>query len=206
MACLFHGGRNERDQAMRKVRSNKVGYRIHRSGKLGVCLNLSRLCQPRTVVDVGSGFGTLPLYEAFPNAYFILVEPLREYGASIEAILEKHKGEIHYKAVGNEEGWLEINVNKANPQLSSAFHRTELARIATCCRKERCKLRHLTLFFRTLLQRRVRSYCRSIRKEMSCMCWKALSCYYNRWYQDLLMSFSAAVKDSAYCTHSGGGS
>src|SRR3954447_375084 len=33
---------------------------------------------PRTVIDVGAARGTQPLYEAFPDAYLVLVEPLGE--------------------------------------------------------------------------------------------------------------------------------
>jgi FkbM family methyltransferase len=131
---------------------NRLGYEIHRSGSSGAfdCYKasyLSRLCQPRTVFDVGVGFGTLPLYEAFPNAYFILVEPLMEYEASIKKILAKHKGEIHYKAIGNEEGWLEINVDKADPQLSSAFDRTELTRSGNILQKRKVPITTLDVIF-----------------------------------------------------------
>lgn len=59
----------------------KLGYEVHR--KPGpdsfVGFNpsyLARICQPKTVFDVGIGYGTYPLYEAFPNAKFVLVEPL----------------------------------------------------------------------------------------------------------------------------------
>lgn len=132
---------------------SRLGYQIHRSGSSAVLdlynsSYLSRLCQPRTVVDVGVGFGTLPLYESFPNAYFILVEPLKEYEASIKKILEKHEGEIHYKAVGSEEGWLEINVDKADPQLSSAFDRTELTRNRNVLQKRKVQVTTLDAIFK----------------------------------------------------------
>lgn len=41
--------------------------------------------KPRTVLDVGVAEGTPELYAAFPNAAYLLVEPLEEYRAHLEA-------------------------------------------------------------------------------------------------------------------------
>jgi FkbM family methyltransferase len=130
-----------------------LGYEIHKLGSSAVLDRynssyLSRLCQPRTVFDVGVGFGTFPLYEAFPNAFFILVEPLTEYKESINAILAKYRGEVCYEAVGNEEGRLEINVEKSNIQMSSAFHRTELTRSGRTLEKREVGVTTLDAIFR----------------------------------------------------------
>ena len=38
---------------------------------------------PGTVIDVGAARGTPPLHDAFPNAYFILFEPLKDYFVTI---------------------------------------------------------------------------------------------------------------------------
>ena len=48
-----------------------------------------------TVIDVGVAKGTPPLYEAFPNAYFILIEPVEEFIPDLEAVLSQYSGEYH---------------------------------------------------------------------------------------------------------------
>lgn len=50
---------------------------------------------PATVIDVGVARGTPALYEAFPDAYLILVEPVMEFIPYLEAIVKKHDGEFH---------------------------------------------------------------------------------------------------------------
>jgi|SRR3984957_8302978 FkbM family methyltransferase len=131
---------------------NKFGYEIHRSGSSAVLDRynssyLSRLCQPRTVFDVGVGFGTLSLYEAFPNAFFVLVEPLTEYEESIKEILAHYKGEIHFKAVGNKEGWLEINVNEGARRLNATLGTTELTRRKRTLEKRKVQATTLDTIF-----------------------------------------------------------
>jgi len=109
----------------------KLGYEKRKKGgsryfNLYNPVYLSKICHPQTVIDVGVGCGTYPLYEAFPTSYFVLVEPLEEYKSSINEILSKYKGEVHYKAVGNEKGIIEINVDTVDLSLSTHFDRTKL--------------------------------------------------------------------------------
>lgn len=59
---------------------------------------------PGTVIDVGVARGTPALYEAFPDAYLILVEPVKEFVPHLEAILQKRKGEFHNCALMAEPG------------------------------------------------------------------------------------------------------
>jgi len=87
---------------------------------------LSQLCQPRTVIDVGVGKGTPALYEAFPAARLILVEPLRDYQDYIDQITKKYSCEVHYKAVGSSAKTLEIQVDTANLERSSFAKRSSL--------------------------------------------------------------------------------
>ena len=42
---------------------------------------------PRTVVDVGVAWGTPGLYDAFPEAYYWLFEPVADFEPALEAIL-----------------------------------------------------------------------------------------------------------------------
>jgi FkbM family methyltransferase len=107
----------------------KLGYELRKTQAIGLNPSyLSQICQPRTVIDVGVGRGTFPLYEAFPKAHFILIEPLKEYGDSIEKIAKKYDCDIHFKAVGNRECRLEINIDRGDLQDSSFMDRTSLTR------------------------------------------------------------------------------
>ncbi len=84
------------------------GYEVHKSGTSAVLERydssyLSRLCRPEVVFDVGVGDGTPALYQAFPDAYFVMIESRAEYGDKVRNILQKHKGEAHYKPVEHAE-------------------------------------------------------------------------------------------------------
>ena len=113
----------------------KLGYKIvnkgsnHRgSGEFNLYNPhyLSRICTPKTVIDVGVGFGTPALYKAFPSAYFVLIEPVEEYRSAIAKILAKYEGTVHYKAVGQENKKIELDVDLDSLQKSSLFERTKL--------------------------------------------------------------------------------
>jgi FkbM family methyltransferase len=81
---------------------------------------------PRTLIDVGVAHGTPQLYEAFPNAHLLLVEPLEEFSADISRILAKRPGVHHAVAVGTEEGERTIYVEPRRPLLSSFYLRHQL--------------------------------------------------------------------------------
>jgi len=103
---------------------NKLGFEI-RKNQIGFNPSyLSQLCQPRTVIDVGVGYGTFPLYKAFPEAFFILIEPLKEYKNAIEKIAKKYTCDIHYKAVGDKECKREINIATGSLTKSSFLRKT----------------------------------------------------------------------------------
>lgn len=111
----------------------KLGYEVHR--KPGpdsfVGFNpsyLARICQPKTVFDIGIGYGTYPLYEAFPNAKFVLVEPLRHYEDAIDEIARKYDCDIFYKAVSDREGFLGLTVDTKALERSSFAARTSLTK------------------------------------------------------------------------------
>ncbi len=75
---------------------------------------------PKTIIDVGVGYGTPELYEAFPGARLILVEPLEEYLPNIRALFTRRGGVHHAVALGASDGELEINV-EPEMQLKSSF-------------------------------------------------------------------------------------
>jgi len=80
---------------------------------------------PRTVVDVGAGRGTAHLYEAFPEAYHFLVEPLTEYESDLRKALELYQGEYIFTAAGATNTRAFINVER-RPMMSSFLARTDL--------------------------------------------------------------------------------
>src|SRR3954469_5787986 len=76
---------------------------------------------PATVIDVGVAYGTPELYDAFPEARFLLVDPLEEYAPAIDQIVGRlRSAEWVRAAAGPEPGSITINVNRA-PALSSTL-------------------------------------------------------------------------------------
>ena len=76
---------------------------------------------PATVIDVGVAHGTPELYDAFPDARFLLIDPLEEYAAPIaEATARLRHAEWVRAAAGPAPGTVEISVNRA-PMLSSTL-------------------------------------------------------------------------------------
>ena len=67
--------------------------------------------RPATLVDVGVAGGTHALYEAFEDAYLVLVEPLREFHEPLGHLLEERPGELIPTAVGEREGAMTITLD-----------------------------------------------------------------------------------------------
>jgi FkbM family methyltransferase len=76
--------------------------------------------RPATVLDVGVGEGTFELYEVFPEATHVLVEPLSEFKAEIERIQRAFRAIYIPAAAGERAGSLEIYV-KPHKEGSSVF-------------------------------------------------------------------------------------
>ena len=67
---------------------------------------------PATLIDVGAAGGTRPLYEAFSDAYLVLLEPLAEHRDELLRITESRPGEHHQTAVGSQEGTVSMAVDE----------------------------------------------------------------------------------------------
>lgn len=65
---------------------------------------LRRLGKIDVVIDVGVLEGTPALYDAFPDAFLVLVEALPMYEETCERILEGRKGDVHMCAAGAQDG------------------------------------------------------------------------------------------------------
>lgn len=67
--------------------------------------------EPRTVIDVGVGYGTPPLYEAFRGAKLLLIEPLEEFRSVLEDAARRFEADFVLAAAGERSGRITINVH-----------------------------------------------------------------------------------------------
>ncbi len=81
--------------------------------------------RPSTVIDVGVGKGTPQLYEAFPDAVQILIEPLSEHEPRLRDILKNYEGHYFITAIGAREQRAVINVEPRRISMSSILERTD---------------------------------------------------------------------------------
>ncbi|OQY46051.1 MAG: hypothetical protein B6242_08820 [Anaerolineaceae bacterium 4572_78] len=98
---------------------------IRRTNLAEVALFLSKFnFKPQTVIDVGVADGTFELYDNFPNATHLLIEPLKEFVDDLEAITRNYKAQYILAAAGAKHGKIIMNVH---PILtgSSIFNETE---------------------------------------------------------------------------------
>lgn len=113
---------------------NKFGFDIRRiaqgAGKtrvnIGESYSLLRELgfQPKTIIDVGVASGTMELNEAFPDSYFLLIEPLKEFESNLIAILKRYHGSYHLAVAGAETGQVVFNVHSKSLQGSSLYRET----------------------------------------------------------------------------------
>ncbi|GJG88460.1 hypothetical protein tb265_36410 [Gemmatimonadetes bacterium T265] len=82
--------------------------------------------RPGTIIDVGVGNGTPQLYEAFPDAYLALVEPLAEFGPAIASILARRPGVLFPTAVGAVDEERDVFVERHDAQRTSFYTRHAL--------------------------------------------------------------------------------
>lgn len=80
--------------------------------------------KPATVIDVGVAYGTFALYETFPDASHLLVEPLEEWREALETISHKYKAQYVIAAAGAKPGKITIHVHD-DLISSSALHEVE---------------------------------------------------------------------------------
>ena len=72
----------------------------------------ARGLSPATVIDVGVGPGTPELYDAFPGARLILVEPLEEWRGHLDQIRHPGGVEVVAAAAGPASGEVELAVHR----------------------------------------------------------------------------------------------
>jgi FkbM family methyltransferase len=76
---------------------------------------------PATLIDVGVGAGTPGLYEAFPDAHLVLIEPLEEFKPDLERLVQEHGGEYVLTGVGREAGSVALHIDQRVLEMSTAL-------------------------------------------------------------------------------------
>jgi FkbM family methyltransferase len=93
------------------------GYDILERGKIRLSLanfveHVSRLgFTPETVIDVGAANGTFELYEGFPHATHLLIEPLKEFEKDLKEFSLQFKTELVVAAADEKPGTIILNVH-----------------------------------------------------------------------------------------------
>lgn len=122
------GGRREIKQAMKRLAKSSarlLGLESRhtssqdRSSLRGILLQVRDTgFRPTTIIDVGVADGTPELYDTFPEARLILVEPLVEYEAALKRIQSSYNVvQVIRAAAASTEGTTIINVH---PDLSGS--------------------------------------------------------------------------------------
>jgi FkbM family methyltransferase len=99
-----------------KAAANRLGYDVHELGSTGRSARLvldsikARGWLPSSVIDVGVAYGTHDLYQAFPSANYLLVEPVSEWLPQIRRLTRAMDVTIVEAAASDVDGELEVNV------------------------------------------------------------------------------------------------
>lgn len=67
---------------------------------------------PNTVFDIGVAYGTFPLYQAFPKAFYHLVDPARESERYMSRLARRLSCQIHAVALGDRDGEIDLEVRQ----------------------------------------------------------------------------------------------
>ena len=68
--------------------------------------------KPNSIIDVGAASGTPALYQVFPKARHILIEPLEEFIPQLDSLVDKlDRADYLIAAAGKEQGSIVINVH-----------------------------------------------------------------------------------------------
>ena len=68
--------------------------------------------EPQVIIDVGVANGTQEIYDAFPDTYYLLIDPVVEYAPVITKIMSKLNGEYIPCAVSDTQGEAEMMVQE----------------------------------------------------------------------------------------------
>lgn len=86
---------------------------VRQSKHKALSLLRGRGFQPATVIDVGAQTGTPPLYEVFPDAHHVLIEPVAENEPALQALCgQLRSAEYHIAAVARRDGTVSLAVSE----------------------------------------------------------------------------------------------
>lgn len=98
---------------------------------------------PATIFDIGVAYGTFPLYRAFPEAFYHLIDPAPESLPYMQRLSRQLKCEVHAVALGDRDGEAALEV-RANFQESTLLQEVGPRRVR---RVERVPLRRFDALF-----------------------------------------------------------
>jgi FkbM family methyltransferase len=81
--------------------------------------------EPQTVIDVGVASETPELYEAFPEASLLLIEPLAEFEPFLKKICQKYNAQYVLSAAGEAQSTATLNVHTDQLDCSSLLKEVE---------------------------------------------------------------------------------
>ena len=84
----------------------------------------------KTVIDVGAARGTPSLHHAFPDAYFVLFEPVQEFMPELKQLMKKYNGEVQDCGLVSEAPIHQVNILRKLKQLVKKFKGEELEQFA----------------------------------------------------------------------------
>lgn len=97
-AKVLRGVAYDRVRDLVKRGAAAAGFDVHELGAFGRSMSdtLSTLKElgwaPQSIVDVGVAYGTVPLYEAFPDAKLFLIEPVDEWHGHLRRLISRREG------------------------------------------------------------------------------------------------------------------
>ncbi|MEM7455718.1 MAG: FkbM family methyltransferase [Planctomycetota bacterium] len=119
---------------MTKRVTSSLGFEIKRAATGGLELrttlgqsysHLKKLgANPKTIFDVGVAGGTEELYTKFPEAFFMLVEPIESFESDMKAILKHYTGSYVVAAAGAEAGEVTFHIHDHAIEGSSLYQET----------------------------------------------------------------------------------
>ena len=98
---------------------------------------------PATVFDIGVGYGTFPLYRAFPDAFYHLIDPAQESLAYMQRLSRRLRCDVHTVALGDHDGEATLEV-RTDIQESTLLEEVEPRRVR---RVDRVPLRRFDALF-----------------------------------------------------------
>ncbi|MBN1950890.1 MAG: FkbM family methyltransferase [Bacteroidales bacterium] len=67
--------------------------------------------EPDYILDIGVADGTHAIQNAFPDSFYIWIEPLKEFEGAIRKLQKKYKGDYYCAAAGSKPGKATINIH-----------------------------------------------------------------------------------------------